>query len=57
MLNVLNVGNKIEINQIKRDDSGNNVYVSEVLDIKGDLITAAMPISGGHIIPLEKGLN
>ena len=55
MLNVLNVGNKIEINQIKRDDSGNNVYVSEVLDIKGDLITAAMPISGGHIIPLEKG--
>lgn len=60
MANLLKVGDKIELN--RSNGSGNArvgesvVYVSQVLDLREDgIVVAAMPISEGHIVPIEVG--
>lgn len=55
--NILKVGNKIELTVLKtgKTDGQEQVYVSQITDIRGDDIIAAMPIFEGHIIPLETG--
>ena len=57
--NILSIGIKIELVKPKsriEDDSNKNVtYVSQIIDMEGDLITCAMPIYEGHLIPLETG--
>lgn len=57
---VLSVGNKMEMSVRKNTKNevseGSKIYVSQLLDIKEESIVAAMPISEGHIIPLEIGM-
>ena len=56
---VLRVGDKIELKIIKTRSgltpAEERVYVSQILDMHKEKITAAMPIYEGHIIPLEVG--
>lgn len=60
MAGLLKVGDKIELSRknvrenTKEEDS--SAYVSQVLDLRDDdTIVAAMPISEGHIVPIEVG--
>lgn len=60
MAKLLNVGDKIEFNRnsSKRStqEKDSVTYVSQVLDLKyDDTVVAAMPISEGHIVPIEVG--
>ena len=51
---ILSVGNKIELSKIKKNKDDDAVtYVSQILDMKDEKIVAAMPISEGHIVPIE----
>lgn len=53
---ILSVGNKIELSKIKKNKDDDAVtYVSQILDMKDEKIVAAMPISEGHIVPIEPG--
>lgn len=57
---LITIGNKIELKQVLKrrfseDDGDVKTYVSQVLDMTEGLIHAAMPISEGHLIPLELG--
>ena len=50
------MGNKIELSKIKKNKDDDAVtYVSQILDMKDEKIVAAMPISEGHIVPIEPG--
>ena len=52
----MSVGNKIELSKIKKNKDDDAVtYVSQILDMKDEKIVAAMPISEGHIVPIEPG--
>jgi len=59
MDNLISVGIKIELRQTlnKNEMLNDNVrtYVSQILDIKDNAFQAAMPIYGGHLVPLEVG--
>lgn len=59
MNNIISVGDKIELKQIRNqiESSNENVrtYISQILDISEYSIQAAMPIYEGHLIPLEVG--
>jgi len=58
MANLLNVGDKIELSRKKGGERKKEeaAYVSQVLDIRDDdVVVAAMPISEGHIVPIEIG--
>lgn len=61
MADLLKIGDKIEMNRVVRKDVSNaeelTVYVSQILDFSEDEIVAAMPISEGHIVPLEVGMR
>lgn len=56
---ILAIGNKIELNRRRNTNSivaaDKTTYVSQILDIEGDLIIAAMPIYEGHLVALEAG--
>ena len=59
MDNLISVGIKIELKQtLNRNEAQNENarnYVSQVLDISDITFQAAMPIYGGHLVPLEVG--
>ncbi len=60
MANLLNVGDKIELSRKngreRKREEASATYVSQVLDLReDDIVVAAMPISEGHIVPLEVG--
>ena len=53
---LLYVGMKVDITKPKKkvEDSNTNViYASQIMDMDEDLLTCAMPIHEGHIVPLE----
>lgn len=60
MANLLKVGDKIELSRKNGRGSAQSgesaAYVSQVLDMREDgIVVAAMPISEGHIVPIEVG--
>lgn len=62
MENLLKVGDKIELSRSNSRDKAQTgefvAYVSQVLDLREDgTVVAAMPISEGHIVPIEVGAN
>lgn len=62
MENLLKVGDKIELSRSNSRDKAQTgefvSYVSQVLDMREDgTVVAAMPISEGHIVPIEVGAS
>lgn len=60
MANLLKAGDKIELSRSNgrgnAQEGEHTVYVSQVLDLRKDgTVVAAMPISEGHIVPIELG--
>lgn len=57
--NILYVGMRIEMvkqkNRVEDDSEQKVSYVSQIMDMDSELLTCAMPIYEGHIVPLEKG--
>ena len=55
MAGMLKVGDKVEIGKGLLGETDFAVYVSQILDFREDEIIIAMPISEGHVVPLEVG--
>lgn len=57
MAGLLKIGDKIELGKVTGSKNAElddlDTYVSQILDFRDDMIIAAMPISEGHIVPLE----
>lgn len=58
--NLLSVGIKIEmtkpVNRVTdSSNQRNTTYVSQIMDMQDGMLTCAMPIYEGHLIPLETG--
>lgn len=57
--NILYVGMRIEMvkpkNRVEDDSKQRVTYVSQIMDMDPELLTCAMPIYEGHIVPLETG--
>ncbi|MDO5403482.1 MAG: flagellar brake protein [Eubacteriales bacterium] len=56
--NLFYIGMKIDITKPEKREEDlrpNITYVSQIMDMTDDLLTCAMPIHEGHIVPLENG--
>ncbi len=51
---ILEAGTRFELS-LENDEREEDIMVSQITDIRDDELIAAVPIKGGHIIPLESG--